>query len=70
MNRFDEEFGGVLSRPLRKEERAKGEWECTRCGYIRVGVEPPATCPECGATALEFEFWEFEEEDSDQEDYE
>lgn len=69
MNHFDEEFGEVLVPRRRKEERAKGEWECTRCGYIRVGDEPPAMCPECGATALEFEFWEFEE-DSDWKDYE
>ncbi len=69
MNTFGEEFGDVLSRPRRKEERAKGEWECTRCGYIRIGDEPPAMCPECGATALEFEFWEFEE-DWDWKDYE
>jgi len=69
MNTLDEEFGGVLPRSRRNKEHTKGEWECTRCGYIRVGDEPPAMCPECGATALEFEFWEFEEE-SDWEDYE
>jgi len=68
MNTFDEEFGEVLTPSRRKEERTKGEWECTRCGYIRVGEEPPAVCPECGATANEFEFWELEEE-SDLEDY-
>jgi len=69
MNKFDEEVGEPLTPTRRKEERAKGEWECTRCGYIRVGEDPPAICPECGATALEFEFWELEE-DSDSEDYE
>lgn len=69
MNKFDQELGEVLPPRPRKEERAKGEWECTRCGYIRIGEEPPDMCPECGATALEFEFWEFEEE-SDREDYE
>lgn len=70
MNTFDEEYGGILSPSRRKKERHEGEWECTRCGYIRVGEEPPATCPECGASADKFEFWEFEEEDSDWEDYE
>ena len=65
MNEFDEEFDEVLASHSRK----KGEWECKRCGYIRVGEEPPAICPECGATADEFEFWELEE-DLGSEDYE
>lgn len=67
MNTFDEGLGDVVT-----SKHAKGEWECTRCGYIRVGEKPPTICPECGATAFEFEFWEFEEdEDSeDDEDYE
>jgi len=69
VNRFDEEFGEVLTPNRGKRERYEGEWECTRCGYIRVGEEPPAICPECGADADKFEFWEFEE-DSDWEDYE
>jgi len=69
MNTFDEEFGELLTPTHRKKERTMGEWECTRCGYIRIGEQPPDMCPECGATALEFEFWEFEE-DSDGEDYE
>ncbi len=64
MKVFDEGFGDVVT-----PKRAKGEWECTRCGYIRIGEKPPAICPECGATALEFEFYE-SEEDQDSEDYE
>jgi len=66
MNRFDDKLGDDVSRP-RAKPGAKGEWECTRCGYIRIGEQPPDMCPECGATAFEFEFWEFEE-DSDSED--
>lgn len=23
------------------------EWECTRCGYVHVGTEPPKKCPAC-----------------------
>ena len=67
MNRFDEGLGEVLTPSRGKKERAKGEWECTRCGYVRIGEQPPDMCPECGATALEFEFFELEE-DSDSED--
>ncbi len=69
MNKFDEEFGELLSPSRKRREPHKGEWECTRCGYIRIGEDPPDTCPECGASADKFEFWGFEE-DSDWEDYE
>ena len=69
MKRWDEEFDDLLARRRKKGERYEGEWECTRCGYVRVGEEPPAICPECGATADKFEFWELEE-DWDWEGYE
>lgn len=29
-------------------------WQCTVCGYIHVGAEPPATCPVCGADRSQF----------------
>ncbi len=29
-------------------------WECTVCGYIHVGAEPPESCPLCGAPASAF----------------
>lgn len=29
-------------------------WECTVCGYIHVGDEPPETCPRCGADRSKF----------------
>ena len=29
-------------------------WQCTVCGYIHVGAEPPATCPVCGADRSKF----------------
>jgi len=64
MNRVDEGFGDVVT-----PKRAKGEWECTRCGYVRIGERPPDMCPECGATAFDFEFFELVE-DSDRDDYE
>ncbi|MCG6931221.1 MAG: rubredoxin-type Fe(Cys)4 protein [Desulfofustis sp.] len=30
------------------------KWECTVCGYIHEGDEPPETCPLCGAGAEYF----------------
>ncbi len=29
-------------------------WECSVCGYIHIGAEPPEMCPLCGAPASEF----------------
>lgn len=29
-------------------------WECTVCGYIHTGEEPPETCPVCGADKSKF----------------
>jgi len=29
-------------------------WQCTVCGYIHSGEEPPATCPVCGADRSQF----------------
>ncbi len=31
------------------------KWQCTVCGYIHVGDEPPDICPVCGAPADSFE---------------
>jgi rubredoxin/uncharacterized membrane protein len=30
------------------------EWQCTVCGYIHKGDEPPKTCPICGADSSKF----------------
>ncbi len=30
------------------------KWQCTVCGYIHHGVEPPETCPVCGADRSQF----------------
>jgi len=30
------------------------KWECTICGYIHEGEEPPEECPLCGADASQF----------------
>jgi hypothetical protein len=30
------------------------KWECTVCGYIHEGEEPPETCPVCGADRSKF----------------
>lgn len=29
-------------------------WQCTVCGYIHVGNEPPESCPVCGADKSKF----------------
>ena len=29
-------------------------WECSVCGYIHIGPQPPEVCPLCGAPASEF----------------
>ncbi len=33
----------------------KKAWRCQVCGYIHDGDEPPAACPDCGASASDFE---------------
>ena len=30
------------------------KWECTVCGYIHEGPEPPDECPVCGADKSQF----------------
>lgn len=30
------------------------KWECTICGYIHEGDEPPDECPDCGADKDDF----------------
>ncbi|MDI6796497.1 MAG: hypothetical protein QMD09_06115, partial [Desulfatibacillaceae bacterium] len=37
------------------------KWQCTVCGYIHEGPEPPETCPVCGADKSKFV--EFVEDD-------
>ena len=39
------------------------EWECTVCGYLHEGEEPPARCPDCGATKDKFEYYSYEDDD-------
>ena len=31
------------------------KWRCTVCGYVHEGLEPPETCPVCGADKTLFE---------------
>lgn len=35
-------------------DQTKPAWKCAVCGYIHDGVEPPKTCPECGADRSQF----------------
>lgn len=30
-------------------------FQCTQCGYVSKGGQPPAVCPVCGAPAGDFE---------------
>jgi rubrerythrin len=30
------------------------KWECTVCGYVYEGDEPPSECPICGVGADQF----------------
>jgi nitrite reductase (NADH) large subunit len=30
-------------------------WQCTVCGYVHEGTEPPETCPVCGVSREQFE---------------
>lgn len=30
------------------------KWECSVCGYIHIGEEPPEECPRCGADRSQF----------------
>lgn len=50
---------------------SQGEWECDECGYVKVGVStksPKGNCPECGAAADNFTFYEYSDDDWDDED--
>ena len=32
------------------------KWQCTHCGYIHDGGEPPEQCPECKGDEEDFEY--------------
>ena len=34
------------------------KWKCTVCNYIHEGVQPPDTCPQCGAFKYQFILYE------------
>jgi rubrerythrin/uncharacterized membrane protein len=40
---------------------ADSRWQCTVCGYIHTGPEPPETCPVCGVDRSKFILLEPEE---------
>ncbi len=70
MNTYNRDYEHALASHNPEKEPVEGEWECTMCGYVREGRKPPATCPDCGADADEFEFYEFgDDEDWDDEDF-
>ncbi len=45
------------------------EWECTECGYIYEGSQPPSECPDCGAVRswLKVEYEDLPEEPEEDE---
>lgn len=42
---------------MNKENNTEQEkvWICSICGYSYEGPEPPATCPDCGASKEYFD---------------
>jgi uncharacterized membrane protein len=44
---------GLFTRPSKKGGSVK-KWQCTVCGYIHEGDEPPEECPVCGADRSKF----------------
>jgi uncharacterized membrane protein/rubredoxin len=47
----------LLSNPQvhgKKGDKTMRKWECTVCGYIHTGDEPPDECPMCGADKSKF----------------
>jgi rubrerythrin len=60
------ESGRVLERRRAEKEGPEGEWECTRCGHVREGRRAPHLCPDCGADAEDFEFYEYDEDWDDE----
>jgi rubredoxin/uncharacterized membrane protein len=47
----------VIDNPFKnstKEESIMKKWQCTVCGYIHEGEEPPEECPVCGADKSKF----------------
>lgn len=57
-------------RRRKQSRRLKGEWECSRCGYLHVASEPPPLCPECGGSAQRFDFWPYDDFDEEHWDWE
>jgi rubredoxin len=46
------------------------EWECTVCGYIHEGEDPPDKCPDCAASSESFEYFLGEDEGFEEEEFE
>ncbi len=41
-----------------------GEWDCTVCGLVYDGAEPPLMCPDCGASKDKFVYYALEDDDA------
>ena len=48
-------FEPLSEEPAVSAPPAPQQWRCPNCGYIHVGLQPPAQCPACGAPAERFE---------------
>jgi uncharacterized membrane protein len=44
---------GLFTKPSKKGGSVR-KWQCTVCGYIHEGDEPPEECPVCGADRSKF----------------
>jgi len=44
---------GLFTKPSKKGGCVR-KWQCTVCGYIHEGDEPPEECPVCGADRSKF----------------
>lgn len=45
----------VQEKPEPASHVSASRWRCTVCGYVHAGMEPPETCPVCGADRSAFE---------------
>ena len=45
-------------------------WECGACGYEKEGGLCPRKCPNCGADADAFDYYEYDDDDYEEDDEE
>ena len=50
----EEENEEAADAPVAPADAVSKKWQCTICGYIHEGPEPPEECPVCGADKSKF----------------